>query len=328
MRAMNQRAVLDFLRRSGPATRPQAVVDTGLSKPTVGFVLKALEAAGLVRSAGTITTLAGRTAPLYEADPGAGYVLGIDVGQNYVRAAVSDLGRTIVARRDEPNRAFTGTELVAVVARIAADTIADAGLTPAEIMVRVIGSPGVVDPVNRCFRHSPNLPGWDHAGLLDELEGAFGAEVLVENDANLAAVGEWESGAARGTSVFGCLTVGADAGLGLMVNGRVFRGATGAAGEINYLPHEEDRPLHQRLAYTVASVAAVVDPELIVLAGRMGPDGDLLLESVERSLRSLTPYQPTVVEGELGADGVLVGAISVGVRAAEDLVFERWVAEN
>ncbi|MFD8495577.1 ROK family protein [Amycolatopsis sp. NPDC059657] len=325
MRAMNKRAVLDFLRRCGPATRPQAVVDTGLSKPTVGFVLKALEAAGLVRSAGTVTTLAGRTAPLYEADPGAGYVLGIDIGRHYIRAAVSDLGRTVVARRDEPNRAFSGGELVAVVARIAADTIAGAGLTAAEIMVRVIGSPGVVDPVNRCFRHTPNLPGWDRAGLLDELEAAFGAEVLVENDANLAAVGEWESGAARGTSVFGCLTVGTDSGLGLMVNGRVFRGATGAAGEINYLPYEEDRPLHQRLAYTVASVAAVIDPELIVLAG--GSDGELL-ESVERSLRSLTPYQPTVVEGELGADGVLVGAISVGVRAAEDLVFERWVAEN
>lgn len=379
MRRINQRAVLDLLRRGGPATRPQVAKDTGLSKPTVSQALLALEAAGLARATGHTSTGTGRSAVLYEADPTAGYVLGVDIGREHIRVAVSDLGRTVVARRDARNTARSGSALVASVGRLAREIVAEAGLTDADIVVRVLGSPGVADPAKRCFRHAPNLPGWGKPGLLDELEAALGAGLVVENDANLTAVGEWESGAARGASVVGCLMIGTGVGMGLMVDGRVFRGATGAAGEIGYLPygrtqsggevpargHLEEATAAQsvvrgarelglgtaksarevfrlaregdelaqravrteadRLAYTVASVAAVVDPELIVLGGGIGTAADLLLDPIDRALRSFTPLVPTVVQGELGDDGVLTGAMSVGLRAAEGLVFERRV---
>lgn len=382
MRKINQRAVLDLLRRSGPATRPQVAKDTGLSKPTVSQALLALEAAGLARPTGHTSTGTGRSAVLYEADPTAGYVLGVDIGREHLRVAVADLGAAIVARRDERNTARSGAALVAAVGKIAASAVADARLTQADIVVRVVGSPGVADPEKRCFRHAPNLPGWGRAGLIDDLEAALGPDLMVENDANLTAVGEGESGAARGASVFGCITIGTGVGMGLMVDGRVFRGATGAAGEIGYLPygrtrssaedgappargHLEEATAAQsvvrgarelglgsaksarevfrlaregdelarraleaeadRLAYTVASVAAVIDPELIVLGGGMGTAADLLLEPIDRALRAFTPLVPKVVQGELGEDAVLTGAISVGLRAAEGLVFDRRV---
>ncbi|QRP50773.1 ROK family protein [Amycolatopsis sp. FDAARGOS 1241] len=379
MRRINQRAVLDLLRRGGAATRPQVAKDTGLSKPTVSQALLALEAAGLARATGHTSTGTGRSAVLYEADPTAGYVLGVDIGREHLRGAVSDLGRTMVARRDTRNTARSGSALVAAVGRLASELVAEAGLTDADIVVRVLGSPGVADPVKRCFRHAPNLPGWGRPGLLDDLEAALGPDLVVENDANLTAVGEWESGAARGASVVGCIMIGTGIGMGLMVDGRVFRGATGAAGEIGYLPygrtqsggevpargHLEEATAAQsvvrgarelglgtaksarevfrlaregdelaqravqteadRLAYTVASVAAVVDPELIVLGGGIGTAADLLLDPIDRALRSFTPLVPTVVQGELGDDGVLTGAMSVGLRAAERLVFERRV---
>jgi len=69
----------------------------------------------------------------------------------------------------------------------------------------------------------------------------------------------------------------------------------------------------------------VIDPELIVLGGGIGTAADLLLDPIDRALRSFTPLVPSVVQGELGDDGVLTGAISVGLRAAEGLVFERKV---
>ncbi|WP_438938483.1 ROK family protein [Amycolatopsis orientalis] len=383
MRKINQRAVLDLLRRSGPATRPQVAKDTGLSKPTVSQALLALEAAGLARATGHTSTGTGRSAVLYEADPTAGYVLGVDIGREHLRVAVSDLGHTVVARRDERNTSRSGTALVSAVGALAAATVREAGLSQADIVVRVLGSPGVADPAKRCFRHAPNLPGWGKAGLLDELEAVLGPDLMVENDANLTAVGEWERGAARGASVFGCITIGTGVGMGVMVNGEVFRGATGAAGEIGYLPYgqshagsdgEDAPPVRghleeataaqsvvrgarelglgtaksarevfrlardgdelalraveaeaDRLAYTVASVAAVIDPELIVLGGGIGTAADLLLDPIDRALRSFTPLVPSVVQGELGDDGVLTGAISVGLRAAEGLVFERKV---
>jgi predicted NBD/HSP70 family sugar kinase len=72
-------------------------------------------------------------------------------------------------------------------------------------------------------------------------------------------------------------------------------------------------------------MAAVIDPELVVLGGGMGANADLLLEPIDRALRAFTPLVPKIVQGELGEDAVLAGAISVGLRAAEGLVFERRV---
>jgi predicted NBD/HSP70 family sugar kinase len=383
MRKINQRAVLDLLRRSGPATRPQIAKDTGLSKPTVSQALLALEGVGLARATGHTSTGTGRSAVLYEADPTAGYVLGVDIGREHLRTSIADLGGTIVAHRDERNTSRSGVALVAAIGALATETVRAAGLKQNDILVRVVGSPGVADPSRRCFRHAPNLPGWGKAGLLDELEAAIGPDVVVENDANLTAVGEWERGAARGVDVFACITIGTGVGMGLMLNGEVFRGATGAAGEIGYLPygqlraadragleppargHLEEATAAQsvvrgarelglgtarsarqvfrlardgdelaqravdaeadRLAYTVASVAAVVDPELIVLGGGMGANADLLREPMERALHAFTPLVPKIVQGELGEDAVLAGAITVGLRTAEGLVFERRV---
>lgn len=141
MRRINQRAVLDLLRRGGPATRPQVAKDTGLSKPTVSQALLALEAAGLARATGHTSTGTGRSAVLYEADPTAGYVLGVDIGREHIRVAVSDLGRTVVARRDARNTARSGSALVASVGRLAREIVAEAGLTDADIVVRVLAPP-------------------------------------------------------------------------------------------------------------------------------------------------------------------------------------------
>jgi predicted NBD/HSP70 family sugar kinase len=380
MRKINQRAVLDLLRRTGSATRPQVAKETGLSKPTVSQALLALEAVGLARATGRTSTGTGRSAVLYEADPTAGYVLGVDIGREQIRLAIADLGGTVVARSDQRNTSRSGVALVGAVGELVTETIRAAGLEQQTIVVRVLGSPGVADRDRRCFRHAPNLPGWGKAGLLDDLEAAVGPHLVVENDANLTAVGEWERGAAQGVNVFACITIGTGVGMGLMVNGEIFSGATGAAGEIGYLPygqlravgseppergHLEEATAAQsvvrgarelglgnaksarevfrlaregdelavraveaeadRLAYTVASVAAVIDPELVVLGGGMGANADLLLEPIDRALHASTPLVPKIVQGKLGEDAVLVGAISVGLRTAEGLVFERRV---
>lgn len=383
MRRINQRAVLDLLRRTGSATRPQVAKETGLSKPTVSQALLALEGYGLARATGHTSTGTGRSAVLYEADPTAGYVLGVDIGREHVRLAIADLGGTVVARSEHRNTSRSGTALVNAVGGQVTETIKIAGLTPEDIVVRVLGSPGVADRDKRCFRHAPNLPGWGKAGLIEDLEAAIGPDLIIENDANLTAVGEWERGAARGVDVFACITIGTGVGMGLMVNGEVFSGATGAAGEIGYLPygqvraadhpdteppargHLEEATAAQsvvrgarelglgnaksarevfrlaregdelavraveaeadRLAYTVASVAAVIDPELIVLGGGMGNNADLLLAPIDRALHTFTPLVPKIVQGELGEDAVLAGAISVGLHTAEALVFERRV---
>ncbi|WP_121008949.1 ROK family transcriptional regulator [Saccharothrix australiensis] len=375
MRVLNQRAVLDRLRRDGPATRPQIAKDTGLSKPTVGQALLDLEQHGLVRPIGRTTAGPGRSAMVYEPNPAAGHVLGVDIGRQHIRVAVADLAGSVIARVDERNRCRSAGALVRTVRELAGRTVSDAGLAPDDLVVKVFGTPGVPDPGSRTLRHAPNLPGLERPGLLHDLQAELGPDLVVENDANLAAVGERAYGAARGVDAFVCVTVGTGIGMGIVVDGRLFRGAHGAAGEIGYLPYGEPsdvdevtrgrleaaaaaesvvalardhgiataksardvfalaksgdpralaavRDEAERLAYVVASVAAVIDPELVVLGGGIGSN-TLLQEPMEAALRRMTPLAPRVVAGELGDGAVLSGAIAMGLRSARELVFDR-----
>nr|WP_309113609.1 ROK family protein [Saccharothrix sp.] len=394
MRVLNQRAVLDRLRRGGPATRPQIAKDTGLSKPTVGQALLDLEQHRLVRPIGRTTAGPGRSAMVYEVNPAAGHVLGVDIGRQRIRVAVADLAGSVIARVDERNRCRTAGALVRTVRDLAVRTVSDAGLSLDEMVVKVVGTPGV--PRDRTLLHAPNLPGWERPGLLDELETLLGPDLVVENDANLAAVGERAYGAARGVDVFVHVTVGTGIGMGIVVDGQLFRGAHGAAGEVGYLPYPSDvdstggagavggaggvgaagsaggvgssrgrlesavaaeavveaarsaglgvksardvfalarggdpkaldvvRDEAERLAFVVASVAAVIDPELVVLGGGIGGNTDLLGPPLAEALGRLTPLAPRIAAGELGDGAVLSGAVAMGLAAARDLVFDR-----
>ncbi|WP_410675083.1 ROK family protein [Amycolatopsis sp. cmx-4-68] len=239
MRALNQRAVLDRLRTHGEATRPQIAAGTGLSKPTVGQALLDLEQHGLVRTTGRSLAGPGRAAVVYQAAPDAGHVVGVDIGRRAIRIAVADLEGSIVARLDEPNRCRSASALVRTVSESVERAVSSAGLAPHDVVSTVVGTPGVPDPATGTVHRAPNLPGWERRGLLHELVAALavaGADVVVENDANLCAVGEHALGAALGVDVLVCLTVGTGIGMGLLVDGRLFRGAHGAAGEIADLP--------------------------------------------------------------------------------------------
>jgi predicted NBD/HSP70 family sugar kinase len=240
MRALNQRVVLDRLRTHGEATRPQLAVDTGLSKPTVGQALLDLEQHGLVRTTGRSLPGPGRAAVVYRAAPDAGHVAGVDIGRRAIRIAVADLEGSIVARLDEPNRCRSASALVRTVSESVERAVSAAGLQPHDVVATVVGTPGVPDPASGTVFRAPNLPGWERRGLLHELVAvlaAGGSDVVVENDANLCAVGEHALGAALGVDVLVCLTVGTGIGMGLLVDGKLFRGAHGAAGEIADLPY-------------------------------------------------------------------------------------------
>ena len=245
MRALNQRLVLDRLRGHGEATRPQIAIDTGLSKPTVGQALLDLEQQGLVRAIGRSAAGPGRSAVIYRTAPDAGHIVGVDIGRRVIRVAVADLDGGVVARVDRPNRSRSGTMLQRNACDAVESTIAEAGLSPHDIVVTVVGTPGIPDAATGTVHRAPNLPGWERRGLLHELVAALGAggsEVMVENDANLSVVGEHARGAAQGVDVVACLTVGTGIGMGVLLNGILFRGAHGAAGEIADLPFDRVPP--------------------------------------------------------------------------------------
>jgi predicted NBD/HSP70 family sugar kinase len=381
LRAMNERTVLECVRRIGPISRAQLARETALSKPTVSQALEGLRSAGLVSEAGRSKGGKGPTAVLYRINPRAGWVVGIDIGRRWVRAAIADVTGEFVARRDERARVRGADSLIAQIGQIAHGLASDAGIRWAQVTVAVVGSPGVVHPGREEVTLAYSLPGWGRQGLVDLVQRELGTKTLFENDVNLAALGERSHGLGQGVDSFVFLHLGTGVGLGIVLDGELYRGAGGAAGEVGYLPlwgtdvrdpesrrrgaldraasaagvveaaraagmggpltaervfvaaADGDRRARrvvakeaERIAMTVAAVAAVLDPALVILGGGLGANGELLLDPVRARLSELSPFRPRIEASALREEATLYGSVSMALRAAHEQLFDRRTA--
>ncbi|WP_035794114.1 ROK family transcriptional regulator [Kitasatospora mediocidica] len=236
LRAINDRAALDLLLEHGPLSRTRIGTLTGLSKPTASQLLARLEAAHLVVPVGTTAGGPGPNAQLYQVNPAAGFVAGLDVKPTHTLFGVADItGRTLAEHLvPTPPRQAAGT-----VQRLAdglAETVRRAGLAPGSLSEIVIGTPGALDPATGKLRYAAHLPGWHSPRLPAELQAALGAPVSIENDVNLAAVAERVLGSARGCEDFVLLWAEEGIGAAIMIAGQLHRGFTGGAGEVGYMP--------------------------------------------------------------------------------------------
>ena len=329
LRRMNQRLLLDLLFSGGPAIRPQLARETGLSLPTVIAALRDLEAAGLVRT--TTTTRRseeaqqGRPAASYEANAEAGHVLGVDIGREKVRVLLADLaGRPLGAPLEVRNRARTADALVDQVQDVVALTTRQAGLDAAAVTHTVVGSPGVLDPGRGRIRYAPNLPGWQRPGLAETLADRLGTALTIDNDANLAALGEHAYGAARGLTNCVYLHLGTGVGLGLVLDGRLYRGR-GAAGEVGFLPLGDRRSMHARRGMLEESVAA---DAIVRRAREEGMTGRLTAETVFAAARDEGDARALRTVAAVGGH---IGSLVAGILAFLDpelIVFGGGIGQN
>jgi predicted NBD/HSP70 family sugar kinase len=309
LRTMNQRLLLDRLFTNGAATRPQLARDTGLSQPTVFAALAGLEAAGLARPAGRPAGATGRPALLYEADPTAGAVAAVDIGHEWLRLVVADLNGDQLSRIDVRNTTRSAKGLVARVSAAVDTAISDAGLARDDVTHTVIGSPGVFHPQRGRVAYAANLPGWQRAGLAEALKNELGTSLTIDNDANLAAVGEHAEGAGKGIAQFAYLHIGTGVGLGLVVEGRLYRGFTGAAGEVGYIPFGEPplrRPRNPQRGILEEELAA---DAVVNHARRAGMSGNLTAASVFAAARTGDASALTAVRHEAERLAQLVAAV-------------------
>jgi predicted NBD/HSP70 family sugar kinase len=246
LRAINERTVLELIQHGGATSRAQIARKSGLSKPTVSLALGSLVEAGLVHEVGRATGGKGPSAVLYELNPGAGWVVGIDVGAHWLRAAAADITGAIVARVDQRARSRSAGQLVQQIGHVAQEVASEAGLRWSQVTHATVGSSGVLDPSRGLLAHAPNLPGWGRQGLVGAIRDELGTAVSFENDVNLAALGERSHGAGRNVENFVFLWVGTGVGMGIVINGELYRGAGGAAGEIGYMPVGEGNPSDPR----------------------------------------------------------------------------------
>jgi predicted NBD/HSP70 family sugar kinase len=396
MRRMNSALILDVIRRQGPLSRADIARASGLSKPTVNEVVEPLLAGPYVEEAD------GDGAPDRPRRPGprgrllrfradVAHVLGIDVGAAKLVVEVADLSGRVVAgeRRAVSARAHTGhAALLREIRAAARAALKRASVQPGDLRAAGVGTPGVVAPDTGRITLAPQLDGWEGLDLGGELERDIGCPVAVDNETNLSLLAEADQGVARGVPNVLYVQVGVGIGAAVLVGGELYRGAHGAAGEIGYLPGDDEpeapefgagrfewaaggrayarlgaraaaaaggRALRElaaddpaqvtaetvfaaaargdraaaevvatlaaRLGRGIATVATVLNPELVVLGGGLANAGPALLEPVQRAVREHTPVPPRVVLSTLGDESVALGAVRLALNAADARLF-------
>jgi predicted NBD/HSP70 family sugar kinase len=233
LRALNDRAALELLLARGPLTRAQLGELTGLSKVTASQLVERLEGRGLVARVGEQAGGRGPNAQMYAVVPQTAYVVGVTAGPQHVVAAAADLtgkvaGLTEVTIRD-------GDDPMKVVHSAVMEAAEAAGAPQERIRRVVLGTPGLVDPKSGEIAFIWDLPKWQR-GLVAALRADLDRPVVFENDVNLAAIAEASSGAAKDVEDFVLVWIDRGVGLAVVLGGKLHRGATGAAGEIGYLP--------------------------------------------------------------------------------------------
>ena len=217
---------------------------------------------------------------------------GIDLGGTKIYSLVaSELGEVFGEDR-RLTEAAQGPD--AVIGRMAASirvALDGAGITTGDVVGVGISSPGPCDPVRGVVTDAPNLPGWHEIPLVQRVSDALGVPALLENDANAAAYGEYRFGAGQGLQHILYVTLSTGIGGGIIVDGRVYQGASGAAGEVGHIILDEDGPLCNcgnrgcleafssgaAIAREAAeAIAAGRSPRLAELAGDTPPTAELV----------------------------------------------------
>ena len=235
-RQQSVRLVVERLLRERSVSRAEIARSTGLSKQTISEVMRDLERDGWVHEDGQIQGSVGRSAVTYALRPDAAFVLGIDLGGTKLHVALADLHGEIVAESIEPTSCDGGAAVVAQIERMRDALLREAAVSAQRLRGGVMGSPGMVDPASGSIVIAPNIPGLDSLNVRAALRERLGIDIAIENDVNLAAIGEHWRGNSRKARSFAFIAVGTGIGMGIFSDGYLVRGARGAAGEIAYLP--------------------------------------------------------------------------------------------
>jgi len=307
LRALNEQLLLQQIRQLGSCSRAELARRSGLSKPTVSLALANAERSGLVREAGQRTGVPGRSAVLYEVRPEAGYVLGLDIGRQYLRGAVADLAGSVLATLDQRTKATSTSGRITELIGLAEGLCADAGLARSAISQTVIGSPGVYDPERDAIILAGELAAWGKPAVLAELRAAFGEQLVVENDVDAATLAEQVHGHGREVGTFAFVWIGTGVGMGMVINGNLYRGAHGVAGEIAFMPISAGRGADPGDARRRGMLEAAGSAAGVVRAARRaGMRGPVTARKVFQAAAAGDPRAEAVVadEGELVARAI------------------------
>ncbi|TDE21435.1 ROK family transcriptional regulator [Actinomadura sp. 6K520] len=328
MRERNLAVVLEHIARHQPVTRARLAELTGFTKTTVSNLVALLEGAGLVRGG----------APVHEGErgrPGVGVSvrgdgaagLGLEVNVDYLAACVLDLGKRVRYRHviSSDHRGRAPGAVLAALSALAAEAVAAVAAQGLSVAGAAVALPGLLDREDGVVRHAPNL-GWTDVPVT----GAPGLDLALpteyDNEANLAALGELWFGGGAGLGDFVHVSGEIGIGAGIVVDGRVFRGAHGFAGELGHLVAEPSGPpcscggrgcleqiagqeaILRAAGLPVTGPDTAPDDPVRALVGRLDAGDPAARDAVDRAGRALGGALASVVN-LIDPDTVVLGGV-------------------
>ncbi|TCO35645.1 putative NBD/HSP70 family sugar kinase [Kribbella steppae] len=357
LRQLNALGVLRVLRDEKPLTLTELAKRTGLSRASTEDVARELLARGWVTELAPAAGTVGRPARRYRFRADAGRILGVDVGGHKILAMVTDLeGVVLHQTRVAVSPRIGRRERLATLDDCVTTTLAAAGVSPAQIWSTGVATTGLVDGTGKVML-SDSLPEWTGVDLAAHLRRLVPGPVRVENDCKLAALAESWRGVARYARNVVFLLAGLRTGAGLIIDGKLHRGFSNAAGEIGALPaagwlrapqHLHDwlgagddvervflaardenraairavRGYVRDIAVGASALVLTLDPELVVIGGGFSRSADVLVEPLRRELDRWCLRTPEIRVSEFGDEGVTLGAVRLALEEVEATVYD------
>jgi predicted NBD/HSP70 family sugar kinase len=346
-RRLNRQRLLEAIRRFGPISRADLAKRTRLSPPTVSALVEELVSeVGLLREVGVGASSGGRPPVLLEFNAEFGCIVGVDLGLRQLRFALADLQGRLLAQRETRTRLQSADETIHQILEGVDAIVRESGQDARKLLAIAIGAPGATEVTSGRVR-SLHLPGWAEVPLGGLVQSHFRAPVLVDNVANMAALGERWQGAARKATDFVFVLLDADVWAGVVIGGRLHRGEHWVAGGIgrmtlDYRAWQADQGPNGYLASricvgpgegrageeefaillgaAVANIVTVMDPGLVVFGGLTDSDPELL-DRVRKVVSHIVPNVPSLHPSLLGDDARILGSVYAAMELAEAQIF-------
>jgi predicted NBD/HSP70 family sugar kinase len=238
----NLERVVRAVRLAGSLTQAEIARTTGLSAATVSNIVRELKDNGTVQV--TPTSSGGRRARAVALSGDAGIVVGVDFGHSHLRVAVGNLAHQVLAEQSEPiDVDASASQGLDRAERLVGQLIEATGTCADKVIGVGLGVPGPIDVETGALGSTAILPGWIGINPRQELAERLGMPIQVDNDANLGALGELVWGGGRGVRDLAYIKVASGVGAGLVIDGRIYRGPGGTAGEIGHITLDESGPV-------------------------------------------------------------------------------------
>jgi glucokinase-like ROK family protein len=235
-----QARILAQLRDEGPLSKAQLADRLLVSRTTVSAEVARLAELGLAQEAGPAASRGGRRSTLVDLSPDIRFV-GISIGATGLSVGVTDGRLTVLATRHSACDIRQGPEVVLAAAlTLVHEVLAEVGVE--QVMGAGIGVPGPVDFHRGVSVSPPIMPGWDGYPVRDAVSRELGCPVVLDNDVNVLAVGEQHAGVAKGAQDFLFVKIGTGIGCGIVIDGELYRGVNGCAGDIGHIRVEDFGP--------------------------------------------------------------------------------------